>query len=230
MPQGGEECLCYGCNNVFPKDEYGLTCPRCGSEFVEIVWALVMAIARDRDKRQKLTILVQIEGSSEEPPAGQSPASWPNPAESPTSQLFNHNPWAETGLPPLNNGQGNGPTLNRHSYRSPDGRITFTTTFATGLPGRQRNVGSPAPFAGNDPLMQSFNAIFQGLAGATYNNRYQDPMRAGDLGFDPDGRRDLHGGLRPRDADGPQPMRHPIGSMNEYVISPPSIFVRAHIL
>lgn len=37
MPERGEDVLCYHCNNVFPKDTFGLMCPRCGSDFTEIV-------------------------------------------------------------------------------------------------------------------------------------------------------------------------------------------------
>lgn len=37
----GEQVKCHECYNVWPRENGGLQCPRCNSEFVEIVGAKV---------------------------------------------------------------------------------------------------------------------------------------------------------------------------------------------
>ncbi|OKL57588.1 hypothetical protein UA08_07269 [Talaromyces atroroseus] len=215
MPETGEDVLCYHCNNVFPKDQFGLMCPRCGSDFTEIS--------------------CKIEGSAEE----QHPAvnyqshpsspSWPpslstRPPQSPRSPrhdtrnpFLDHNPWAET---PDDEPQalGSGPRVSRQSYRSSDGRVTFTsTTFTTGMGGRQRSPASPEPYAA-DPLLRSVGSIFQELAGA-YNtpNRHVPPPDREDPWETPGATRGphLHEDMWRRDTDSPQPPTIPFANLGD---------------
>lgn len=122
-----------------------------------------------------------------------------------------YDPWTHVESDPHNhgiNGYGN------RTYRSPDGRFTFTsTTFGRGSP---RGVPS-------DPLMpmvQSLDTIFRGLAD-TYQQQggfYGDP--GSDPWFDELGRErsSENGGSRlsPRDANGPQTGPQ-VGTLGEYV-------------
>ena len=41
----GEHVFCYECDNEWPRNQGGLQCPRCHSEFVEIVSALEVSVA-----------------------------------------------------------------------------------------------------------------------------------------------------------------------------------------
>lgn len=202
MPEGGEDVLCYHCNNVFPKDTFGLMCPRCGSDFTEIIEGSAEEHnqAEEHDSRS----------------TSQSQPSQPDQSV-PQNPFFNHNPWAET-----NNDEpqrfGASPRISRQSYRSPDGRITFTsTTFTTGMGGR---VGSPSsPDAqGADPLFRAVGSIFQGLAGA-YNtqNRNGPPPDREDPWETPGATRGANfpGGLWPRDTDNPQPPVVPLASLDD---------------
>ncbi|KAL1965513.1 hypothetical protein VTN77DRAFT_5596 [Rasamsonia byssochlamydoides] len=212
MPQRGEEVFCHVCGAVFPKDDYGLTCPQCESEFTEII----------EDNNNHPAAHHQVE--SEPPrPSRQSARQSPRREESrsPASPFHNHNPWTEeTEIHDVGSGSG----FSRRSYRSPDGRFSFTsTTFSTGFPSRRVRGGLPDLLPSDDPVMRSFNAIFQGLAGAPFNaghrDRDRDPLRADDLNppwaDEHRDRRDPFGGLWPRDADNPQPMAHPLGDINE---------------
>lgn len=88
--------------------------------------------------------------------------------------------------------------------------------------------GFPDVFPEDDAFMRTFNSIFQSLAGTQFDNglrdRDRDPLRGDDLhppwlagenGDRDRPRNPLHGGLWPRDADNPQPMAHPLESINE---------------
>lgn len=148
-------------------------------------------------------------------------------SRSPASSLRDHHPWAEMDAEVREFGNGGG--FSRQSYRSPDGRFTFTsTTFSTGMPSRRMRGGFPDVFPEDDAFMRTFNSIFQSLAGTQFDNglrdRDRDPLRGDDLhppwlagenGDRDRPRNPLHGGLWPRDADNPQPMAHPLESINE---------------
>lgn len=208
MPERGEDVLCYHCNNVFPKDDFGLMCPRCGSDFTEIIEGSAEDHPNaDYDPRQ----------SSPPFPSSLSPRP-PHSPRSPTRNPFlDHNPWADTP-DDESQGFGNGPRISRQSYRSPDGRVTFTsTTFTTGMGGRHRSPGSPEPYAA-EPLLRTVGSIFQELAG-TYNtqNRHVPPPDREDPWETPGATRGayLHGGLWPRDTESPQPQTVPVASLND---------------
>ncbi|KAE8555640.1 hypothetical protein TMatcc_002903 [Talaromyces marneffei ATCC 18224] len=215
MPERGEDVLCYHCNNVFPKDEFGLMCPRCGSDFTEIIEGSAEEQHPTEEYNSRASSPPFPSSLSPRPPQSpQSPRSARYDAENP---FFNHNPWAET-----NDDEpqrfGSPPRVSRHQYRSPDGRITFTsTTFTTGMGGRVRSPPSPDPYGG-EPLLRTVGSIFQELTGV-YNtqNRNGPPPDREDPWETPGTTRgaNLHGGLWPRDTDSPQPPTVPLASLND---------------
>lgn len=140
-----------------------------------------------------------------------------------------HNPWAHEE-PDDTHGGGNG--LRHRTYRSPDGRFTFSsTTFRHGF--GDRSAGPPRG-AAEDPLMpmvRSLDTIFHGLAdtyrdqGRRESQQEEDPWGGGGrntYGHDEHDReryQEYRPGRRlfPRDANGPQPMAPPVGTLGEYV-------------
>lgn len=144
-------------------------------------------------------------------------------------------------------GRRTGPGFTQRTYRSPDGRFTFTsTTFSSNRAGGEGGRGNdgdlprrpPIQNGGfpEDPLLpivRTLDTIFHGLAD-TYRQQGRRPaagsQRQGDRDTpmrdewdDPEEVEPEPGpwgreGLYPRDANGPQPMGHPVGSLNEYVI------------
>ncbi|KAH8705163.1 hypothetical protein BGW36DRAFT_8614 [Talaromyces proteolyticus] len=201
MPLGGEDVLCHLCNNIYPRDESGLTCPRCGSDFTEI-----------------------IEGSAEELPGIDyqdppfSPRSPHSPQHDTRQSILDHNPWQHTEDHETQE-TDDIPGFSRHSYRSPDGNLTFTTTTWTrGMPGRRRSVGSPDQFAGTDPLLQTMGTFFQELAGAyAHRDRHVPNPDREDPWETPGATRGTYmgGGLFPRDTTRPQPATMPLTSLND---------------
>jgi hypothetical protein len=160
--------------------------------------------------------------------------------------MFNHNPWQN--LDDENDAQyndnGNGPRLSRHSYRSPDGRITLTrTTITSGMPGgRRRSMGSPESLANPDPFRQTIGSIFQEITGAygprgrgAFTPDREDPWGEENWGSPRDNynsnaenRGEFGGGnflrppgLFPRDTNGRQPANLPLTNLNEYVLKIP---------
>ncbi|EED13184.1 RING finger domain protein, putative [Talaromyces stipitatus ATCC 10500] len=217
MPERGEDVLCYHCNNVFPKDEFGLMCPRCGSDFTEIIEGSAEEQHQigDHNSHPSSTPLAPSLSPHEHQP--QSPQSLRSARYDAENPFFNHNPWSET-----NDDEpqrfGSPPRVSRHSYRSPDGRITFTsTTFTTGMGGRHRIPPSPDMYGG-EPLLRTFGTIFQELAGA-YNtqNRNGPPPDREEPWETPGASRgaNFHGGSSPRNTDSPQPPPLPLGSLND---------------
>lgn len=120
--------------------------------------------------------------------------------------------------------------MSRHTYRSPDGRFTFSaTTFSGGFP--PRPVGGPGGPFPNDPLMPVMRSIFNNMA-IPYRQQHVGAHPVGE-GFQPqppgpgypgDRNQDqppppfaATGRLFPRDADHPQPMVHPVDGLGEYV-------------
>jgi len=127
------------------------------------------------------------------------------------------------------------PGYSQRTYRSPDGRFTFSSTTIGGgySPRQSAATASPNPML---PMMfESLNRIFQGLS-ETYDPHNANGSRS--PGFDdpflahssssPNHRAglDAHEGLSPRDTDRAQPRTPPVGSLAEYVFpaSYPSIY------
>ncbi|PLB55764.1 hypothetical protein P170DRAFT_433256 [Aspergillus steynii IBT 23096] len=159
----GDRMFCHACGGVWLRNESGLTCPTCQSEFTEII---------------------EIPPDTEAPdPPEEAPGDRFSP---PVNPFANHNPWASTGHDEPSDDFFGGPGGGRRgssgngfshrTYRSPDGRFTFSsTTYSSGFPRRQST--DPQGNLQNDPLMpmvRGLDTIFHGLA-----NTYQqtDPHR-----------------------------------------------------
>jgi E3 ubiquitin-protein ligase RNF115/126 len=140
-----------------------------------------------------------------------------------------HNPWddVDTGFHEFDNGSG----WARRSYRSQDGRFSFTSTTYS-VPGRRlRLPRDPHPMEDPFPPMlhTSLDTIFRSLTDSYLNEGHREAGRRDrspwstengsiDSG-DPirDRLPSVTEGLSPRDANGPQPMSLPLGNMHEYV-------------
>ncbi|KAH8427462.1 putative RING finger domain protein [Aspergillus melleus] len=155
----GDRMYCHACSGVWLRNERGLTCPTCQSEFTEII---------------------EIPPDTEAPdPPEEAPEDRFTP---PVNPFANHNPWASTGVDDFqdrfaggNRGTGNnsGNGFSHHTYRSPDGRFTFSsTTYSSGHP--RRRSTDPQGNMQNDPLMPMMRRL-----DTVFNRLYQqtDPHR-----------------------------------------------------
>ncbi|OQE46657.1 hypothetical protein PENCOP_c001G04221 [Penicillium coprophilum] len=195
--ENGDRMFCHACGGVWLKDG-GLTCPHCESEFTEII---------------------EI---PPEQPSEASPNSPSHRADSSSPSRVNpwidHNPWErdtqERHRPGFFAGgaprPGDTPLYSSlHTYRSPDGRFSFSSaTLDGGIPGGQRN-NDPNPFP---TMMQSFDTMLQTLMEPNprgYRGFGEDPFHA-QSSTSPDWLEDdhltgHHPGLSPRNTDAPQP-------------------------
>ncbi|THC92049.1 hypothetical protein EYZ11_008487 [Aspergillus tanneri] len=174
-----------------------------------------------------LTLQIEI------PPDPDAPDHPPDhPPDPPHNPWAHHNPWDQDGEDDQT--YDDDPSgFTHHTYRSPDGRFTFSsTTYSHGLP-RRRQSSHPQGNMPIDPLMpmvRGLDTIFHGLA-----NTYQQTsaLRPGqessgtqprsdqrapgvtlDGSFDFDMQHEPEG-LHPRDADGPQPMATPLRTLGD---------------
>ncbi|PYH87375.1 hypothetical protein BO71DRAFT_188920 [Aspergillus ellipticus CBS 707.79] len=232
MADVGDRMFCHACGGVWLRAVQGLICPHCESDFTEII-----EIPPDPDA---------------EPP---SPAR-PSPPESARPNPWaDHNPWAHQEDDDLDHswgggsstrslngsasasGSGNGNGFSHRTYRSPDGRFTFsTTTYTHGLRGRSPPTARQPPIDPMMPMVQGLDSIFHGLA-TTYRQQPRPPTsvpssnptsptsppdRGRTLGtyeFDLDAEGRTPGsqepGLHPRDANGPQPVNNPLRTLGD---------------
>ncbi|KAJ5316654.1 hypothetical protein PENANT_c019G10211 [Penicillium antarcticum] len=137
MESNADRVECIACGAVWLKDSaHGLICPHCDSEFTEIV---------------------------EIPP--EIPSDSPQERASPTSQPRNpwadHNPWG-IDEDPFGTTPRDFPSGFHRTYRSPDGRFTFSsTTLGTGLSSSPR--GAYGTNTGIPMMMQNFDTLFRDL-------------------------------------------------------------------
>ncbi|RJE17698.1 RING finger domain protein [Aspergillus sclerotialis] len=204
MADNGDRMFCHACGGVWLRDGQGLTCPHCESDFTEII---------------------EIPPDTAPDPSHEDPSIPPHERTRPRPPLnpwADHNPWAHEE-PDDFFGGGNG--FRHRTYRSPDGRFTFSsTTFGTGFP--ERPAGPPRGVPGDPlmPMVRSLDTIFHGLADTYRNQGRRDPQqgdpwqnfhgqedhdREREEAFGP-GRR-----LYPRDANAPQPMAPPFGTLGD---------------
>ncbi|PYH80704.1 hypothetical protein BO82DRAFT_285662 [Aspergillus uvarum CBS 121591] len=216
----GDRVMCHACGGVWPRSEHGLICPQCQSDFTEIV-----EIPPDPDEAPSLT--------SDRPDSAASPRS----AGSPLNPWADHNPWAAQGDHDRNDGnqlRDSGGGFQHRTYRSPDGRFTFsTTTYTHGFGGQSPSTQTTSNL---DPLLmvQNMDNIFRGLT-STYHNRERSASvsSSGQASSQPRGQgqrlgsfefnietgnsatSSQDGGLHPRDADGPQPINNPLRTLSD---------------
>lgn len=147
---------------------------------------------------------------------------------------MDHNPWErdtqERQIPGFLESE-TPPYSSLRTYRSPDGRFSFSSaTLDTGMPAGQRNNG-PNPMV--PMMMQSFDTILQNLMEPNprgYRGFGEDPFHP-QSSTSPDWLEDdhltgRHPGLFPRNADAAQPSnRHPM-DINEYAMALSLVIIR----
>ncbi|KAJ5584413.1 uncharacterized protein N7459_004213 [Penicillium hispanicum] len=196
-----DRMLCHACGGVWLKHGSSLTCPHCESDFTEIVE-------------------IPPETPSSRPPGLEAEPQSPH-----VNPWADHNPWEreETGAPRtfgFMDSRSSRSAYAHHTYRSPDGRFTFSsTTIGGGLSPRQ-GPAHPNPMV---PMMlQNLDTIFQGLSES------YDPQRqrgAGEDPFHPHSpgwqEHDFPGidehapreGVHPRNTNVPPPVEPAVGSL-----------------
>lgn len=210
----GDRVFCHACGGVWRRNEHGLICPHCGSDFTEIVCrgATVMRDMLIYDGSGQVEIPPDPDESSPRPfdPWGARQA-WPEEDSAP-----------EEGAPP---------GLSRHTFTSPDGSFTFSTaTYAGGFPPapppRRGDAGSPPAPTVEDLMVRGLGTIFSGLAEASRRQNPDGNQNQVSRGLFGGGRRSQqhqHGTegaaeeLHPRNAEAPQPMMGGVNSLAEYV-------------
>lgn len=195
--------MCHQCDNFFPKDEYGLICPRCGSEFTEIIEG---SAEDDSPSPEPLSLINTLFGFPQQ-------SSSPRRSQSPPSDTIYRNPWAEEG----GDRYDRGPTVRHHEYRSPDGRVTFTsTTYTSGYP--RRGPGSPQ-LDPNDALAQTFNAFIQEITGASTARRRESSRSEESRETPPRSpfADTFFGSAPPRDTESPEPA-HPVPHPSDILV------------
>ncbi|KAL2008620.1 hypothetical protein VTN00DRAFT_6814 [Thermoascus crustaceus] len=219
MADRGDRMYCHACNGLWLRNDHGLICPYCESDFTEII-----EVPPDTPAEQAFSPLRQRPSPSRR-----------ERSRSPTSPFAGHNPWRDiTDHYPFRDREeteshefGDGGEFTRRQYRSPDGRFTFTsTTFSSG--GRTPRMRSPQDGGFPDhpllPMLQNFDSIFRGLMDPM-DHEHRDTRRtdrepswgpeSGERGPGGNDAFTASGRLWPRDADHPQPMAHPLGSIND---------------
>ncbi|BDD60886.1 hypothetical protein MAP00_005976 [Monascus purpureus] len=201
MADNSDRMFCHACGGVWLRNDHGLTCPHCQSDFTEII---------------------EIPPDTTPEPSSHVD----RPSRVGINPWEDQNPWAEEGPADTDRFLG-GPGFSRHTYRSPDGRFTFsTTTYSGGFPGgflgQPTSPGGPLPEDPLMPVMRSLDTIFNGLAN-TYRQQGGGETRAASEGPQNQGDESREGTpafaatgrLFPRDAEGPQPMNRSVDSLND---------------
>lgn len=216
--------FCHACGGVWLRNDHGLTCPHCQSDFTEIVSDRMKYGVLELTSDKKMGLQIEIPPDTTPEPSSHVD----RPSRVGINPWEDQNPWAEEGPADTDRFLG-GPGFSRHTYRSPDGRFTFsTTTYSGGFPGgflgQPTSPGGPLPEDPLMPVMRSLDTIFNGLAN-TYRQQGGGETRAASEGPQNQGDESREGTpafaatgrLFPRDAEGPQPMNRSVDSLNEYV-------------
>lgn len=219
MADREERVFCHNCHHNWPNREYGLICPRCQSDFAEIIEPPSSPSARSDTQSDPDMDLDDFRIQIEESIAG------PRPAERSPDPSNQHEPPGssrdERSRSPLNtfsDHPGNeyheysDGAMTRRSYRSSDGRITFTATTISNGPVRRTRPPNDADSMADSfpPMLYPLDAVFRYMSEGNrdFVRGERSPRSASSEGLqdtDTDGRF-VPGGLHPRDADNPQPM------------------------
>ncbi|KAL3449755.1 hypothetical protein BJX65DRAFT_271819 [Aspergillus insuetus] len=208
---GSEEdrMTCHACGQVWlRRTSHGQECPYCGSDFTEII-----EIPPDTDP--------EPESSHPDPPET-FPGYHRPPPPPPVNIWADHNPWAHMDDDDMT-GWDSGPRVTHRSFRSPNGSYIFHGSIRTGMQPRPRRVPGVQRDRDFDPIMRDMEQFFQSMHEADRDraSRAQGPGSAHgeQTAFDSANRPmpGPRGGLFPRNADGPQPMGSPLGSLSNLI-------------
>ncbi|EGD87323.2 hypothetical protein H112_05862 [Trichophyton rubrum D6] len=217
----GDRIFCHECEHEWPRDSHGLSCPRCQSEFVEIL-----------DEHENIHETLHesehdADNTGHNSPGGQQQQSPRNAsARADDAMQVDSHPIFDTF-----NAFNSPRHVTRHHYQSPDGSFQFTSTTIRSPDGRGIGGGirmgmATGPAPGEDalgPLFRTFNTILRGIA-ETQPNRGGIPPGYGTQSPNHDqtnNYRDsnppeiLGGGLYPRDADRAQRNAEPVLNIND---------------
>ena len=162
-----ELVFCHQCQNEWHRDEHGLQCPQCESEFVEVVSLVFTSLSadrsilltrsqieRDHDPRDN-----HLETPEDDPPEEINPDRLPPHPLHTNNPFHNHNPWANDGA------DGGGVT---HVEWNAGPGIHFSrTSYRSSSPSARSDPGMNDPFA---PFFQSFSTILGGAGGPQRQN------------------------------------------------------------
>ena len=139
----GERVFCHGCQNDWPRSEGGLTCPRCQSEFTEI-------LSRPGSPALSLPSLPSLESLDDRNGRLVSPTGH--------REFFGHNPWDDAPDPD----EGD---ITRIEYNSgPRGTTYSSVTYSStgGFGGGRRGTSQPGR---SDRQRQELEQNFQSMLG-----------------------------------------------------------------
>lgn len=174
MADDGDRGFCHACGGVWLLEtrqdghDNSLTCPHCESEFTEIVRGNLSLLFPSHfssapDVFLTAVCLLQIEI----PPESPQPEREREPQSPPVNPWADHNPWAqEESARPQSFGwmESGSPGYSHRSYRSPDGRFTFSSTTIGGgyspRQGAQPNQMLPLIVGSLDTLFQTMRATY----------------------------------------------------------------------
>ncbi|KAK7567005.1 hypothetical protein IWX91DRAFT_285841 [Phyllosticta citricarpa] len=203
--QGARDMVfCHECQNEWYRDEHGLACPSCHSEFTEIIEA-------DHDPRDDHIARDSLEDDDDD--------------------LIAHNPWAVPDpeeQAPRPHDFGNGFSLRRSGPNS----YSITGTWTTAIDGRRVAGGDEGTV--QDPLLRNFVSMMENITGGTFRapNAHQGGQQADgshrDRSASPEENR-TRGGPRltytssaqlfPRDANNPGPHVVPFDNLHQVIAS-----------
>ncbi|KAK7725639.1 hypothetical protein SLS57_003704 [Botryosphaeria dothidea] len=206
-PQVNREMVfCHQCENEWYRDEHGLTCPDCQSEFTEI-------IEPDHDPRDDHLALEDDDFEEEHNP------------------FHHHNPWnapdPEEGVPDPSQGLPPGLRLQRNGPNSYSITGTWSTSFGGPRGQGQTHATFGEPNAFVNPLFRNFASMMQGIAGGAPRAQQEEQQGQGEGQPGSSSREETRSGggprytytstarLFPRDANNPGPHVEPTDSLHD---------------
>ncbi|KAF2258700.1 hypothetical protein CC78DRAFT_98760 [Lojkania enalia] len=199
-PAHRDMMFCHECHDEWYRDQHGLTCPECGSDFTEI-------IEENNDPREEA---MHGHGDDHEPMPDRDDDPRPHP-------LHHHNPFRDPGDPDEDDIDG------FHFQRLGPGRFAVTGTIHRSFSPQQLGRGD-----GGAGLLGGFASMLNGIIGG-HRGPQQGQEGQGDRGQTTEGhdtpdnrghRFHYTSGARlmPRDPNNPGPHAVPVDDINNMVI------------
>ena len=146
-----ELVFCHECQNEWNRDEHGLTCPDCHSDFTEVVGERLPDVVPRSPS-------IQIEQGNDPRHAQADDPPYAQDLSSGAHHLQHHNPWTEDVGDP---DEGDIDQLVHGS--SPDGSMQFTRITYRSTPARGLGQGNMDP--ASMPVMNDFQRMIHGFLG-----------------------------------------------------------------